>query len=255
MKGRALRRALATADAHRISGDIPLIVDTTELVTPDSAYEMLLRNQRNRPINWRRVEEYAAVMAKGGWELHAQGIVLDTNGDVLTGQKRLWAVIYSGQSVYMRISRGNRPQVARLLDRGDPQSARDLASRGTGRKHTPTEASLARGLLALSGKTRASVDEVAEAIERTAVLAAQVLAETVGTRKTRAALMVLAAVCAEIGDVAEARALARRTESLAEQLEIALQPQSANACWGRGAAFALAMEHARKIVQSARSTT
>jgi hypothetical protein len=253
MKGRALRRALETSDVHRISGDVPLIVDTTELITPEVAYEMLLKNKNNRPINWQRVEEYAAIMAAGGWELHAQGIILDNDGNLLTGQKRLWAVIYSGMSVYMRVSRGNPPRVARLLDRGTPQSARDLASRGTGKKHSPVEASVGRAVLALRGNTRPSADELADQIERSSSLVEGLLNATRGTRKRRAVLMILAAISAVAGDETLALAAAKRVDGFADDLERVLLPQSADACWGRGAAFTLAMDHARRIIEGGAS--
>jgi hypothetical protein len=246
MKGKALRRALATSDVHRITEDVPLIEDRTELITPDVAYAMLERNTHNRPINWRKVEEYADAMRRGEWLLHAQGIILDGHGNVLTGQKRLWAVIYSGKSVFMRVSRGNPAEVAKLLDRGTPQSSRDLAARDTGRKHSPVEASLARGVLALSGTVRPSADLLAETMARYAHAASQVLSLTKGMKKTRAVLMVLAAIVAE-GESDEARSsLVKQVDAAVRRLQAAIAPQTPEGCWGRGAAFTLAMEHARK---------
>lgn len=256
LKGRALRRALQTADAHRVGGssDIPLIVDTTELISPEVAYEMLAKNTNNRPINWQRVEEYADVMRRGEWVLHAQGIILDTAGNVLTGQKRLWAVIYSGASVYMRVSRGNSPAVARLLDRGTPQSARDLATRGTGRKHSPLEASIARGILVLKGDPRPRTDALADVIETYAKILAALLSKTAGTCRTRAVLMILSAICVESIDVERALVVARQLEQLAEQLDRVLQPNGAARCWGRGSLFGFALEKARLLVQDVRVT-
>ena len=78
---KALRRALETSDALRVNANVPLIVDRTELITPEIAREMLKKNQRNRPINWTKVDEYAAIMKAGKWELHAQGIILDTEDE------------------------------------------------------------------------------------------------------------------------------------------------------------------------------
>lgn len=252
IKGRALRRALASSDAHRIvHQDLPLIVDKTEIITPDVAYEMLLKNKNNRPINWKKVEEYAAVMAQGKWELHAQGIVLDTDGNILTGQKRLWAVIYSSQEVAMRVSRGNPPGVARLLDRHDPQSARDLATRESGRKHAPTEASLARGILSLKNDFRPSTDTLAKTIEDFSVVFETVLSETKGIKKTKPVLMILAALCS-FKKPSEIRAAAGHVEIMAQHLVRALLPQSVDRCWGRGAAFGLAMNIAVRIVKGER---
>jgi len=251
MKGKALRRALESSDALRVGADVPLIVDTTELISPETAQAMLTRNKSNRPINWKKVEEYAAVMARGAWALHAQGIILDTDGNILTGQKRLWAVVYSGVNVYMRVSRGNPPATATLIDRGTPQSARDLASRGTGKKHSPTEASIARGVCVLAGNLRPSLDTLAATIERLSPIVEPLLVETAGTKKTKSVLMILAAICGTGRTEADARTLAKQTELLAGRLDRALEPQTSAACWGRGAAFGLAMENARRIVEAA----
>src|SRR5678815_3587241 len=104
MKGnKAMRRALQTSDAIRVNSDVPLIVDTTELITPEVAQEMLNHNKGNRPVNWNQVEQYAAMMKAGEFKLTAQGIVLDKTGNLLTGQTRLWAVVLSNCSVYMRV--------------------------------------------------------------------------------------------------------------------------------------------------------
>jgi hypothetical protein len=99
------------------------------------------------------------------------------------------------------------------------------------------------------GNTTPSTDVLAEIIQSNADIVAVLIAETRGNRKTRAVLMVLAAICsiADTNDVA--RLLAARIESLSSALELALSPATPDACWGRGAAFGLAMEHARRVVR------
>lgn len=249
MKGKALRRALQTSDSIRVNAEVPLITDTTELITPTIAQEMLKRNKANRPINWNKVEEYATAMADGFWRLHAQGIILDSENNILTGQKRLWAVVYSGVNVYMRVSRGNPPDTARLIDRGTPQSARDLASRDTGTKHTPTEASIARAFCALMGNTKPSVDVLGTTIGVISDQVAAELDELKGTKKTRAVLMICAAVCACSDTIEQVRERIRHVSAMADDLEADLAPQTADKCWGRGAAFGLAMDRASDVVR------
>jgi len=250
MRGRALRRALAI-EPLRVNATVPLITDTTELVTPAVAMEMLKKNKQNRPINWKKVEEYADVMRDGLWELHAQGIVLDVDDNVLTGQKRLWAIVYSDTSVYMRVSRGNPKSSARLLDRGDPQSARDLAARETGRKHRPIEASVARGVLGLLGNFRPSKDLLADTICANEQIVDAMLRELIGTKKTKSLLMVMAAICFRETKPEAAASAALHAEGLAEQLSRALLPSTDAQCWGRGAAFGLALGKAAEIVELA----
>ena len=247
MKGRALRRALETKDVVRLAGkeDIPAIQDTTELVTPESAREFLQKNKKNRPINWRKVEEYAEIMKRGEWKLHGQGIMLDTENDILTGQKRLWAVIYANVNVYMRVSRGNPSDIARVIDRGIAQSARDLASRETGRKHSPHEVALARASWALSGMSAPTTDEVATMIEGRNDSFKALLADTRTLKKSREVLMVLAV----LSELPEARALVGDISKLAELLKIALLPYTAKQIWGKGAAFGMGMSKAKEIVE------
>jgi hypothetical protein len=249
MKGKALRRALQV-DALRVNAEhVPLIVTTTELITPDVAKDMLKRNTKNRPVNWRKVEEYAAIMRAGRWRLHDQGIMLDVEGNVLTGQKRLWAIIQADVNIYMRVSRGNPADTAHIIDRGVPQSARDLAARETGRVHSPTEASLARAILALDGNLKPSGDELAAVLHDRSTQLAQALAQTRGTKKTRELLMILAVLLVEQGE-AFATSITQ-VPILVDRLRAALLPRTAAECWGRGAAFSLALEQARRLVRSA----
>lgn len=249
VKGKSLRRALQTLEAGRVATNLPLIIDTTEFITPDMAQELLKRNKHNRPINWKKVEEYADLMSSGKWALHAQGIIIDADGNILTGQKRLWAVIYSGmEGIYMRISRGSSKETASLLDRGTPQTARDLASRATERKHSPTEASIVRGVCVLSGIIKPSADHVAEALIKYDDMLRLVLLETKGTRKTKAMLMVLSAVVYAISDKSKAVALCRSIEQLGSKLENALLPDHATRCFGRGAAYSRALQLAHQSI-------
>lgn len=249
---RAMRRALETTDAVRTIVKLPLIQDETVMVTPEMAREMLQRNQRNRPVNWSTVSKYVAIMKAGKWLLHAQGIILDTNGNILTGQKRLWAVVLAGVAMPFRVSRGSPPDTAKLIDRGQPQSARDLATRDTERKHSPVESSIARAHSILYGVPKPSVDQLSELMVSESDVYARMLREVQGTRKTRSILMVLAAIAFRAkGDADAAATLAMRATKLAEQLANQLQPETADGCWGKGAAFGLAMKAARDIVDIA----
>jgi hypothetical protein len=245
MKGKALRRALETTDTIRVNAPVPLIVTTTELVTPDLAKAMLTRNKKNRPVNWTKVDEFAEQMRSGKWRLHDQGIMLDTEDNILTGQKRLWAVIRSGVNIYMRVSRGNPAETATVIDRGVPQSSRDLAARETGRKHSPLEVSIVRAILVLTGNVKPSTDELAAALEQHAPVLVIILAQMRGMRKTREVLMILAALLARFGDTTTDHLTS--VPILVDQLSARLAPRTAADCWGRGAAFSLAMEQARQL--------
>lgn len=250
---KAMRRALETKDAYRLGTNLPLITDETEFITPDKAKEYLLRNHHNRPVNFRKMDEYVRIMKAGKWELHSQGIIFDEKGDLLTGQTRLYAVVHSGVGVYMRVSRGNPRRIVNLLDRGRPQSARDLAARATGRggdddRISPLEASIARAMCVLEGTPRPSIDQLGDMIARNSDRGRIIVAETKGKQKTRGMMMILAAVCFIAKSEAEVKQITIHSEQLAEKLETVLMPHKPEKCWGKGVAFSMAMEQARLLV-------
>lgn len=246
---KALRRALETTDVIRVNADIPAIIDTTELLSPDDAKEMLKRNKNNRPVNWNKVEEFAGIMRAGEWKLHPQGIILDPQGNVLTGQTRLWAIVHASVAVYMRVSRGSPPDTAFVIDRGRPQSARDLSTRQTERKHSPTEASVARCVCVLRGSPKPTVDEIAYVLVEKSAILAGMLKQCAGAKKEKAMLMILGAIAETCIREDTASSLAKRSKVLSDHLEQALLPYSVQSCWGRGVSFGMAMGKAKEIVQ------
>lgn len=248
IKGKALKRAMETKDAHRLEVQIPLITDSTEHITPEMARKMLERNRNNRPINWNRVHEFSRLMKEGKWKLHAQGIILDGSGNILTGQKRLWAIVYSGVSQYMRVSKGSPPDTADLIDRGAPQTARDLASRKTDRKHSPMEASIARAMLALQGEVRPTPDKIAEVLTANSEKLTLIVEASRRTKKTKTHLMVLAAICATASTKEELLDAVGRLTPLVAKAENKLLPTTVDKCWGKGAAFTLAMRTVQECV-------
>lgn len=248
MKGRALRRALETSDAIRISGEIPLIVDTTEWITPAIAEEMLKRNTRNRPVNWKAVEKLAEYMNSGQFKFHAQGIILDGGGNILTGQTRLWAIVYSGKPQYMRVSRGSPSDTASLIDRGRPQSARDLSARNTDRRHSPTEASIARCVCVLTGISKPSTDDVASVLTAKDRVLQSLIGACRGTKKVKSVLMILGAICFSTDSPQDAGRISKNIEDLANRLDVALMPYKAESCWGKGASFGMALEKAKALI-------
>jgi hypothetical protein len=191
-------------------------------------------------------------MEKGQWKLHSQGIILDPNGNLLTGQTRLWAIVYSGRGVYMRVSRGCPKDAANVLDRGTPQSARDLATRRTERKHSPIEVSLARGICAINGEIRPSLDRIAEIIIEKSWIFGVVVRLTKGVKKTKAAYMILAVVCYLEGSEDEVSKMVQNLNLFSAKLNSKLDPEKAEKCWNKGAAFTLAMGHAKEIIMKYR---
>jgi hypothetical protein len=77
----------------------------TELVTPEKAAEYLQKNKVNRDIRKAHVAEIADLISREKWQLNHQGIAFNKNGDLLDGQHRLLAIIKSGKTVPLRITR------------------------------------------------------------------------------------------------------------------------------------------------------
>lgn len=78
---------------------------TTELVTPEKAAEFLKMNKVNRPIRKAHVAEIADLISRGKWQLNHLGLAFNKHGDLLDGQHRLHAIIKSGVTVPIRVTR------------------------------------------------------------------------------------------------------------------------------------------------------
>ncbi len=93
------------------------------MVTPELATQWLEKNTDNRPMRQSHVELLAREMREGKWQLMPDGIAFDTNGVLMNGQHRLWAVVESGMTVPMRVTFDALPGNRLVLDR---QAVRNL---------------------------------------------------------------------------------------------------------------------------------
>jgi len=244
------KKAYESKDAFRLSDsakEIPLITDTTEYITPEIAEKMLQNNNSNRPIGWGKVEQYKKMMIEGKWEFHSQGIILDNKNNILTGQKRLWAIVLSGIPQYFRISKGTPSNKAHLIDRGTPQSARDLASRKSERKHSPTEGSIVRAMFAIEKKTRPSVDEMALKMAEFSDTLKRAIDQLRHTKKTKSIIMVVGAICWLSKTDEKYLELLIMAGEIAVKLDEMLYPMDGGECWNKGIAFAMAMNKAVEL--------
>lgn len=62
-------------------------------ITPEMALDMLCKNSSNRKVRTDRVRYYAEQMKAGNWHLTGQGITFATDGTLLDGQHRLYAIV------------------------------------------------------------------------------------------------------------------------------------------------------------------
>ena len=114
-----------------------------EDITPQLAHEYLATMPGNRHLRPRRVDMYAADMARGQWVMTGEAIKFDERGGLRDGQHRLRAVISSGATVRMMVVRGLPESAFDAMDAVLPRSASDvLAIRGA--THATTQAAAAR---------------------------------------------------------------------------------------------------------------
>jgi hypothetical protein len=95
-------------------------------MTPEKARLILEKcNHRNRGCEDRRVRQYAGDMTNGGWLFTGEAIKVSTEGILLDGQHRLWAVVESGRTQELLVITGLDPKAQEVMDQGVPRSLGD----------------------------------------------------------------------------------------------------------------------------------
>lgn len=104
-------------------------------ITPEMALQILMRNRRNRKVNWPTVAYYARQMVAHDWPPTGQPIIFTVDGDLGDAQHRLWACLLSGATFrsYVVNQQEEIPNVFAYIDNSRPRSAKDaLATAGIG---------------------------------------------------------------------------------------------------------------------------
>lgn len=77
-----------------------------EVITPEMAMNWLEHhNFKNRTISQGTVDSYATDMKNGRWSLTHQGIAFNTEGQLIDGQHRLWAIVFANKNIEMMVTR------------------------------------------------------------------------------------------------------------------------------------------------------
>jgi hypothetical protein len=102
----------------------------TEWITPEVANRMLDRNTHNRPLKQGDILKWATEMEAGNWQLNGEAIKVATNGDVLDGQHRLYAVALQddGKAIPFTVIRGLAPEAQKTMDQGRRRDLADILS-------------------------------------------------------------------------------------------------------------------------------
>lgn len=97
-----------------------------ELITPDKAKEILDNTDfKNRDLKQNKISEMIYEMKNDEWVLTHQGISISDNGNLIDGQNRLHAIIGSGRSIYLNVSRGFPEGSFYQIDKGLKRSTAD----------------------------------------------------------------------------------------------------------------------------------
>lgn len=96
-----------------------------ESITPEIAASYMLLNSSNRPISQSTVNSYATDMENDAFGLTHQGIAFYDDGSLCDGQHRLSAIIKSGKTIQMIVTRGVERGLC--IDRSRPRSVSDCA--------------------------------------------------------------------------------------------------------------------------------
>jgi hypothetical protein len=167
-----------------------------ELITPQVAARTLeSQNGVNRRLNKSAIRKLCKDMTAGKYLITHQGIAFDAAGNLLDGQHRLRAIVITGLSVWMLVSRGWPNSVT--LDNGStlptfaaldvPGNARTVRTflHALGIAHDKEVATICTGFVALSHNYRA-VTSVTNSIVKTVFESATpsitAVAELAGTR-------------------------------------------------------------------------
>lgn len=95
-------------------------------VTPAVAEELLGKNVRNRNVREKVVRAYGRDMRADNWLVTGEAIKIAEDGDLIDGQHRLLAVIWSGVTVPMFVAKGIRADAQRVMDTGAKRSPGDM---------------------------------------------------------------------------------------------------------------------------------
>ncbi len=121
---------------------------TFERIDPDTAKTWLdEHNQRNRPVSKAHVRLLAADLAAGRWRTTHQGIAFDRDGQLVDGQHRLWAIVESGVSAVLQVTRGVDPMAFEVIDQHRKRTAGQILAMEGIQRDAPRFAAMARALL------------------------------------------------------------------------------------------------------------
>ena len=99
-------------------------------ITPAIATAWLNANEGNRRLDWNYIAQLARDMKAGQFACTHQGIAFDTQGRLIDGQHRLWAILEAEVPVRMRVFYNESPDSTIHIDGNHPRRAADRMTLG-----------------------------------------------------------------------------------------------------------------------------
>lgn len=97
-------------------------------ITPAAAKRLLEKND-NRKLRKAVVERLAIAMANGEWAENGETVKIASNGDVIDGQHRLWAIVKSGATLNILVVSGIERGAYDTIDEGVKRNYSDTLYR------------------------------------------------------------------------------------------------------------------------------
>ena len=94
-------------------------------VSPELATEWLTHNTSNRPLSKGTVQQLAARIQRGEWQLTHQGIAFDEDGVLIDGQHRLAAIVKADIAVPLTVTYDVPRTAFTVMDTGRKRTGRD----------------------------------------------------------------------------------------------------------------------------------
>lgn len=122
-----------------------------ETITPAKAQEYLNNNTYNRPLSDVYVNALADQMKRGQWRMNGEPVIFSGSGRLLDGQHRLAAIVRSGVSVEMAVTRGVDEDTFATIDTGKGRTAGDVFAIAGIRNYVVIAAGLAKFAMMAKG--------------------------------------------------------------------------------------------------------
>ncbi len=106
-------------------------------ITPKAAQKLLDANTHNRTVVNARVDQYAADMRRGEWQLNGEAIKIADDGTILDGQHRLMAVLEADRPIQTLLITGLDAETQETMDQGRPRTLADVFKLRGEKYHNP----------------------------------------------------------------------------------------------------------------------